>query len=397
MRQNGEEQIMKTMIQSVLLLSCLLASPFVFAWRNCRGSRRFQADFGLVSEFPREQQRVVHTCYETLPNFGVDNSTLESMIANAFKSWGDYIQTHKLTMGPDDSIIVSTIELRGNCQGNEDLTFYFGTENPQVVSGESEFEHPYGFAEYTGDLEGGYQSLWGKGFVWITNLDKGWSTYKPSLAGLILHEVGHVFGNGHEDGTVMTVDIGHYLELDTGYQNPEGMVKLYSSIDSQIELVSCPTCHTIYSAASVFDDMSDPILNPQGDWKASFQTLTGKVAVPPLSIQYERLGTSDGNGKLTVVDATGTYSFPVQIQTYLSTTDDSTPLFAGLAGTTFHTTSSHELANIKTLTGQTLTVDLQTNIKDRENDRETGHKVKIIVLDGKSTFPQVLFLSDDPN
>jgi len=354
------------------------------------------------------EQRVIHTCYDRAPTFGVDAPTLEKMITDAFKSWGDYIQIHRL-LGPSRISIMSTLDLRSQCQGDEDLKFYFGTENPQVIEGEENFEHPYGFAEFTGNFDHGNQPLWGKGFVWILNLSdlpdelgrpgqRNWLTYQPSLAGLILHEVGHVFGNGHEDGTVMTVSIGQYIDADTkpaGYQTPHSYVPLYTTIDSQIELLECPSCHTVFPAAAVFNDMSDPIANPQGDWKTTFQMLTGKVAVPPLSIQYERIGTSDGSGKITVADATGSYSFPVQ-GSDPETMSDSTPVFGGLDGKTFYTTASQMDATITSMTGQALKVRVETNVKDHKSNRQTGHKVKVILRDD-STYPPNLFVSDDPS
>jgi hypothetical protein len=390
---------MKTIIQNILLLNCLLVSSLAFG----KGGEVSGGadDFKTILAWFRDTANnptIISTCYEVSPTFGVSPQTLESMISYSFKSWGDYLQDHRLLIGPGVYFIESKLDLHGQCKGNEDLKFYFGkTTSPEVSQGQTQFEHPYGFAEYTGGMDNGEQAFWGKGFVWITeDVLSGWPSNQQALQGLILHEVGHIFGNGHEDGTAMTGEIGHYLEEDTAPGTIGKHTKLYSTIDSQVELVTCPSCHTIYPAAPVFNDMSDPILNPLGDWKASFQTLTGKVAVPPLSMQYERLGTTDGNGKITVVDATGSYSFPVQVESFLETTADSTPLFVGQAGTKFYTTSNHVIATIATLPGKTLTVEVETNVKDHRNDHETGHKVKIVLLDG-TTFPTELFVSDDPS
>ena len=186
------------------------------------------------------------------------------MIQSSFQKWETYLREKKLTFGPETILIHTKTDLRPACKGDEDLKFYFGTEDEAVKNARAKFSHPFGFSELTtpGDA---LQPEWGRGFIWIAGNNSvfpkenipTWSSARDALAGLILHEVGHVFGNGHVDGITMTEKIGLYLENDTKPSATPRFVGRYDQIDSQIELVPCMTCHSRYEASQVFDPVKD--------------------------------------------------------------------------------------------------------------------------------------------
>jgi hypothetical protein len=189
----------------------------------------------------------------------------------------------------------------------------------------------------------------------------------------------------------MTERIGNYLENDTNQSHPmPSLMSKYNQIDSEIELVPCMTCYAKYHASPVFDLTSqtqeDSQVNP--DWIASFSLMTGKEPILPLSLYYERIGTVEGDGQLTYIDQSGTYSFPVQLKTLIAERVDSTPLFQGLCGTQFHSFGISYFGELHPLTG--------ANIKIAVNYNMDRRKVSILPL-GDRFFPRPIFVSDGSN
>ncbi|MGZ3711030.1 MAG: hypothetical protein ACXVBE_04705, partial [Bdellovibrionota bacterium] len=93
--------------------------------------------------------------------------------------------------------------LHATCRGDEDLTVYYGVEDARVKSVKDSYDSPLGFAhlenynEMTGD---------GRGFIWISDAPEV-RMHPNHRKALMYHEMGHVFGNGHVEGTVMEEDI----------------------------------------------------------------------------------------------------------------------------------------------------------------------------------------------
>ncbi|MGK5082504.1 hypothetical protein WDW37_04285 [Bdellovibrionota bacterium FG-1] len=235
------------------------------AWAGGESSGGGADDYRVVPAFFRawypEGQPVV-ACFQKVPDFGLEDGQLATIIRDAFKQWRDYIPLKRLNIVPSDETIRSNLDVRPVCQGDEDLTFYFGVENDEVKRYQTQYSRPFGFAQLT--QEGGQYvnpPRKAKGIVWIAppgfidpqrGIPKWSSATADALAGLVLHEVGHVFGNGHVDGTVMTAKIGPYLENDSWPGASSRTVGLYSTIDSEIELVPCMECRLAYSAAETF-------------------------------------------------------------------------------------------------------------------------------------------------
>lgn len=217
---------------------------------------------------------------------------------------------------------------------------------------------------------------------------------QDALAGLVLHEMGHVFGNGHVDGTVMTPRIGHYLEIDTSpTAHTSRNVALYSKIDSQIELVSCMECRTAYASAETFDPLAPP--GEGSNWTLTFKTLMGRDPVSTVAIRFERLGDPLGSGILTLMDATGFHAFDVVAIKWITGRKDNTPLFNGQGGSTFFSTGDSYLAKIKTKQGGEILVAVNYNMMD---EVRRGYKAEIIPLSESASaefYGRPIFVSAD--
>lgn len=386
------------------ILISSLCSPLAQAGGESSGGGA--DDYHIVPAFFKssEQGSLVRACYQVAPNFGIDPLIVADMIRSSFKQWGDYLEQKRLSLVPGHTLIVTELDLSATCKGDENLTFYIGVENDLVRQYRGQFSKPFGFAQLVteADYTNGYQA---KGFVWIAppnsipatpdpnaaisapQMVPVWSSStQDALAGLLLHEIGHVFGNGHVDGTVMTEKIGQYLENDTTPGKTSRNVALYSTIDSQIELVPCMECHMGYAAAETFDPIQVPGQGSASDWIWTFRTLTGKEPVPPMAIRYERLGSPQGSGRLTLIDSTGDYVFAVNVESMIGQRTDSTPLFAGQGGITFYSFGASYFSQIKTLGGTEIPVAVNYNMD--------GKMAEILPL-GTDFYPRPIFVSAD--
>lgn len=380
-----------TSLFSLSLLPTVWASPV--GGESSGGADHYQiVRAWFLSEDPHAK---IQACYEMHPDFGVENEAVERMIHTSFKTWRDYLNQKKLNFGPTQLRIASKINLKSTCTGNEDLKFYLGVENTEVKKGKLKYFRPFGFSELQSDTPP-VQPLWGKGYVWIASHMKNewgsdipiWPSKLESLSALLLHEVGHIFGNGHVDGTVMTGKIGQYLENDVSQLHPTpSVLSKYQQIDSEVELVPCLTCYAKYNANSVFDlTTPEPKTSEvSADWISSFRVLTGKEPAPPLSIYYERTGIIEGDGQLTYIDQSGTYLFPIQLNTLIAERSDNTPVFQGHCGTQYFSFGASYLGIIRTLTGAEIQVAVNYNMDRR--------KVSILPL-GEQFFPSPLFVSE---
>lgn len=329
----------------------------------------------------------VKICYEIAPDFGVDEKEVLSDVKNAFQVWANYLKTKHLAenMGPNSPRIATELEIQPKCD-DEDLKFYFGIENMQVIKGKILYQNPFGFSEtYSDELP---QANWSPGFIWIAkegSLDKtkgipAWRDSRESLKALILHEVGHVFGNGHVDDTVMTSHLWLYLMHDTEAGISPSWVRAYNKIDSIVEMVPCLACSVPY-AATTYLDPSGP--SPANDYLGeAFQLLAGRAAVEPLTAVLNRSGGNQH--ELIFKDAVGEKHLKIEVQTLIGSRVDNVPLFNGLAGSAFYSFGSSYFAHILMENGQSIPIALNYNMDRR--------KVAILPLDAGAN-PKPLFVA----
>lgn len=387
-----------------ILFAFLALTPFL-TQAGGESSAGGADDYRVVPAFFRQwgAYKPVITCIEVMEGFGIapapdqnGNPTvnLQDLTREAFKRWADYIFAKNLTIVPNSLFIQTQFELNSSCNGTENLKIYFGVINEEVQKYLPQFSKPFGFAQFTRESNSSLGE--NKGFIWIAppgfiDPSKGvpkWS-YRtaPALRGLLLHEMGHVFGNGHVDGTAMTEKISEFLKEDTAPGVSPKFVDSYSRIDSKIELVPCMECRASYSAAETFDPISYPGQPALSDWDRTFKLLTGKEPIAPVLIHYERLGSPQGSGKLTLMDAEGSYLFNVEIQGQISERRDSTPLFAGQGGINFYSFGISYFANIRTHGGADIPVAVNYNMG--------GKKSEILPLFGNDFYPRPIFVSAD--
>jgi hypothetical protein len=373
----------KNMWKSLTLI--LLINAIAIAGESSGGSDYFRPTRAWFRT--QDARKAVKVCLDTASDFGVDELELSQMVATAFKTWGDYIKSKKLTVKLGSPVrIASAIEVEKTCSGNEDLKFYFGTSDATVTKAAAKYERPFGFAELMSDTQP--QAPWSAGFVWIAPSGSvmpeksipNWSVAKASLAALILHEVGHVFGNGHVENTVMTVRLAELLARDTNPATPMASINAYNRIDSVLELIPCLDCQTTYQAAR----QSTAQASSPGDEILSnaFRRFTGREPLEPLSAIYT--GPDYQRMEIVFTDGSGTYRIPVNITTYGGGKPDSARLFNGLSDTYFRSFAAFYIGQMHPASGSPITVVVNYNMDQR----------KLTIKEaGLEMLPTPLFLS----
>lgn len=184
------------------------------------------------------KDKVIHACVETDPTFGVTPEVAREHILKAFAMWKAYIEERAVhAMAPPAKQLSTEVKLDSKCDGTADLTFYLGVENDAVAKARWQFHEPTAFVQR---LSYDPAQALGRGFIWVSRhegIRKGFPDWNREgrLLAILLHEIGHVFGNDHVPGTVMTDGINRLLESDW---SGEPLAK----IDHCRELSPCLDC-----------------------------------------------------------------------------------------------------------------------------------------------------------
>ncbi len=192
----------------------------------------------------------ISLCYEVAPTFGITSQEVENSLRWAFETWDQYIESHDLHyalwMGWDPGIIGKLGNVRQRCLGDEDLRVFIGIEHPDVITYRQKFVNPYAFSAATGYGTSG--GKWKKGLLWVAGDGEvepargipSWTTpnAKYAFKMLLLHEVGHIFGNGHIGRTIMDQNTGFRIGEMTNPANPFPDFKRNPTIDAGVDLIT---------------------------------------------------------------------------------------------------------------------------------------------------------------
>ena len=257
-----------------------------------------------------DPQRTIKSCLLVAANFGLDTAQVKNEIQSVYGAWRDYLQLKRLNWELGSTPVMSTnISLAEQCDGTEDLTFYFGVENESVKAAKKQYTKPFAFAEKQAFDQ---FNSWAKGFIWVAGPSTlgtripDW-TVRNTLHGILLHEVGHTMGNGHIEGTIMDEGVGSWLDSEMLLGSGQGSYQwALTHIDHERELLLCRKCGVEFIAYE--NDM-----NAQNYFKEAFKKMTGNFPVGSAVISFSKVAENkDVYGKLVYTDSLGKTEYELQ-------------------------------------------------------------------------------------
>jgi hypothetical protein len=215
-----------------LALTCAQADSGGYEHGNGADPHRF--DTG--SAWYLGPRRDVRVCFKKEKEFPASESQVKEAIDFGFSTWEIYhsrkVQRRQPQLDPTFKRV-----LIPKCDGTEDLAFYLGSMNDRIAKARSNYENPLAFAERESFRP---DRGWGKGFIWIgASSLVNWGDIR-NLKGILLHELGHVFGCSHTAFTIMDSGIDKHLTHLTREPENGFAVRHLDRIDQERELVVNP-------------------------------------------------------------------------------------------------------------------------------------------------------------
>jgi hypothetical protein len=216
-----------------------------------------------------DSKREVAYCISVSDDFGVGKDRVAALVEETLAIWKHYLETRQTVAKYFNSTRYKYLHA---CEANVDLRFAFGSGDETLTAIINTIEGPAGQHVLSIDKP----AHWSKGIVWLAaEKSKGtnfplWSVKEnAALKGALLHQIGHILGLDHVNGSIMDKDLN-----STIMATPDRNVPLLTTIDWDA-MVARPID---YAAASSFLRSQE-----EEQRKILFQKMTGKPASGPVT------------------------------------------------------------------------------------------------------------------
>lgn len=228
-----------------------------------------------------DANRVFTYCAKIDPAFGVAEDKSLAIISDALQNWADYHSERSW-----HKTLATKSRFEPSCSDSTDLVFLLGTKLPK---GEASDQHVGLAVKKAYDKKAG----WGQGYVWIAaegsvpaeGEDGPYPNWQEtdSLKAVLLHEIGHVYGVDHVEGTIMRADASEY-----GFGVDPSELPIQIDGDNILVLPSAGIVGSLGVPESSLDGMG-PFQG--GDVEQNFELLTGRKPVGKVIATLHITGT----------------------------------------------------------------------------------------------------------
>ncbi len=250
----------------------------------------------------------IDICLKIESDTNLEQERTQNEIRKVYRQWNEYIE-QKVYDEETDEEFRYVMDIKFSC-AKPDLEIFIGEWNePRLNKIKAKFNYPLGLAYREEKYE---EKGWSKGLIWIakdfktptTNHGNVWDK-AHNLYMILLHEIGHTFGNPHKPNTIMKGDIVN----DVIYWDPFGndqddryyheVLEAQRNIDREDTLVFCDVCLAkgeegqMYLPGSIHEDLVfNKLLNrsPVGKVSTSYELLlqTGEneEELKPIEAKY---------------------------------------------------------------------------------------------------------------
>lgn len=295
-------------------------------------------------------------CVDIGPGQKITEAQVLADFRSVVETWKAYYLEREPSLHPAEHKLNFNFVLE-RCQPTTRLKIYVGVDNDETRKAKALFENPFAFAYRSGyDLTSGM----GQGFIWFAadpHRDfaiPDWST-PYVFHGALLHEMGHVYGCGHKDHTIMEANlVGDLQTAASRDANWARYGKMYMThIDHH---------HLLIYNSTVRLSMKGVLSLNAGEAAARFLRLTGRVPKGTVSAEI----TLDASQVvLKIADDVGEERFeiPLNWENRTSFSSENQVFFAvrGAVGFATGTSGTVFLTSFETKKGERLVAQVAIN------------------------------------
>ena len=363
-------------------------NPQFKSYGHEQGNATDNPPLGFADAWVLGDKNKINYCYNLALDFGVDSHIAENEIKAALDVWKTYITAKKINESLESSFhqghnssdpvqieksksfhLSINSNLLPHCDGSENIKFYLGYEDSNISALKAAYFNPTAFAHRSQ-----FDSMTGvgQGVIWLAKQkalgpEKGdypnWSL-KNRLRGVLIHELGHFYGVGHIDGTIMQEDMfGLLLSSNWTTENQAAIEYKMSHIDHEKELyyTNVDANEHTYEGQMTVSGLAN-----KTESSTNFELLTGQKpnGLVVAQLYKRKLTLSDGLIKaefdIKLDDANISNSLPISIFYASRSWPDVGSHLVG-SGLTLPHWSSTTIGEIYTITGTTLPLVIEQN------------------------------------
>jgi hypothetical protein len=255
----------------------------------------------------------VDYCFEFDSNSVVSEEYVRAEFASALEKWRIYSQVRNQFI--DVKFNFNLRESVQGCDGTEHLKIAMG-EIPQEIAQQvppSRRQGVIAFALPT--LKQSDRHMLRSGVLWVNPEHKNVWQWPHRLHGIFLHELGHIYGNPHVAGTVMSEFFLVQL-FDKNISEAQARV-LNTNIDHQSQLVSCvPRCDLEFNGTLGFRNSVIDSVSFEKNVRKRFVSFFGREPVGRVWANL-RVNTAEAGrvpyAAFRVSDDSGAFDLPIEI------------------------------------------------------------------------------------